>query len=151
MKSSAVLVPLLAGMLSFVPTASAAARLACQDAVLRDWSDGRVDGVYAVDCYRAALRDLPEDLRVYSSAADDINRALRARITAARPTPKKSERQLSGRSASPSAQQRSAVPSENDVAAPIPLLALAGVTVLFLAAGISARLARNLRSPRRRS
>lgn len=142
MKGSAVLLSLVAGMLSLAPSSSAAARPTCPETLLQDWSDGRIDGAYAVDCYRAALRDLPEDLRAYSSAADDINRALRARITAARPTPNKNQRQLSSRNAARVAAPRSAAPPDNGVAAPTPLLALAAVTLLFLAAGTSARLFR---------
>ena len=52
----------------------------CETRLLRDWSDGRIDGVYPVSCYRAALRSLPADLEVYSSAHDDIAQALSQRI-----------------------------------------------------------------------
>jgi hypothetical protein len=62
------------------PDRAAAARPSCAKVVVRDWSDGRIDGDYAVGCYRAALKSLPADLRVYSSAPDDIRQALSARI-----------------------------------------------------------------------
>ena len=52
----------------------------CRSRLLRDWSDGRIDGTYPVACYRLALKSLPADLAVYSSAPDDIARALSARI-----------------------------------------------------------------------
>jgi len=52
----------------------------CESRLLRDWSDGRIDGIYPVSCYRAALRSLPADLEVYSSAHDDIAQALSQRI-----------------------------------------------------------------------
>jgi hypothetical protein len=52
----------------------------CAKAVVRDWSDGRIDRDYSVGCYRAALKSLPADLRVYSSAPDDIRQALSVRI-----------------------------------------------------------------------
>jgi hypothetical protein len=52
----------------------------CQTRLLRDWADGRIDGTYAVGCYRSALRSLPSDLKVYSSAPDDIAEALSQRI-----------------------------------------------------------------------
>jgi hypothetical protein len=55
--------------------APAAAR-ACWQQVVTDWTDGHIDRVYAPRCYRDAIRHLPEDLRSYSSAADDISRAL---------------------------------------------------------------------------
>jgi hypothetical protein len=57
------------------PTASA-----CAQTLLADWSDGRIDRTYPIACYRAALRSLPTDLRVYSSAPDDIGQALSQRI-----------------------------------------------------------------------
>ena len=52
----------------------------CQSRLLHDWADGRIDGTYPVACYRAALRSLPADLKVYSSAPDDIRQALSQRI-----------------------------------------------------------------------
>lgn len=59
---------------------SAAAVPSCGKTVVRDWSDGRIDRDYTVACYRAALKALPADLRVYSSAPDDIRQALSARV-----------------------------------------------------------------------
>jgi hypothetical protein len=48
---------------------------------VRDWQQGRIGEHYAPACYRAALDSLPEDLRVYSSAAADIENALHTRLT----------------------------------------------------------------------
>ena len=61
-------------------TATPARTPTCETRLLRDWSDGRIDGIYPVSCYRAALRSLPADLEVYSSAHDDIAQALSERI-----------------------------------------------------------------------
>jgi hypothetical protein len=53
-----------------------AARPHCADAVLRDWTAGTLDGgTYPSDCYQAAIDALPEDLRAYTTAADDIRHA----------------------------------------------------------------------------
>ena len=60
--------------------AAGAASPSCAKAVVSDWSDGRIDRDYSVSCYRAALKSLPADLRVYSSAPDDIRQALSVRI-----------------------------------------------------------------------
>jgi hypothetical protein len=54
-------------------------RTGCVSALLDDWRDGRIDGIYSVECYQTALGQLPEDLRIYSSAESDIKRALLAR------------------------------------------------------------------------
>jgi hypothetical protein len=49
----------------------------CAQRVIRDWySGGRVDGVYPLACYRAAIRALPNDVLEYSDADLDIARAL---------------------------------------------------------------------------
>jgi hypothetical protein len=59
-----------------------AAEQACGEAVLADWADGSFDRVYADTCYQAALDVMPEDLRAYSTAKDDISRALYSHRTA---------------------------------------------------------------------
>ena len=66
-------------------SATAGAAQSCASRVLADWRDGRIDQTYPVSCYRDALADLPEDVRVYSSAQTDITRALQARVAAAQP------------------------------------------------------------------
>jgi hypothetical protein len=48
--------------------------------LLNDWYDGRIDHVYPIPCYRDAINHLPTDVAVYSSAHDDINRALQLAI-----------------------------------------------------------------------
>lgn len=49
---------------------------ACGKAVLSDWSDGRIDRTYPDSCYEAAIDTMPEDVRAYTTAKDDISRAL---------------------------------------------------------------------------
>jgi hypothetical protein len=48
----------------------------CWQQVIQEWTSGHVGDTYAPGCYREAVKHLPEDLRTYSSAPDDINRAL---------------------------------------------------------------------------
>ena len=56
---------------------SAAAAESCGKKVIDDWyADGRVDGTYLPHCYDDAIEILPRDVRDYSSAKDDITRAL---------------------------------------------------------------------------
>ena len=54
------------------------AESACGKAVLTDWADGRIDKTYPGPCYLAAIDELPEDVRAYTSAKDDISRELQA-------------------------------------------------------------------------
>jgi len=56
----------------------------CAEALLKDWRDGRIDGSYQLACYRVALKSLPVDIQVYSSASDDISQALSQRIVQSR-------------------------------------------------------------------
>jgi hypothetical protein len=56
----------------------------CADALLKDWADGRIDGSYQLACYQVALKSLPTDLQVYSSASEDIAQALSHRIVQSR-------------------------------------------------------------------
>jgi hypothetical protein len=60
----------------------AAAATPCWKALLNDWYDGRIDHTYALHCYTDALKHLPPDVKQYSSAHDDIERALQSAIAA---------------------------------------------------------------------
>ena len=67
----------LACALTAAPFASAGSLEACAQRVIRDWySGGRVNDVYPLPCYRAAIRALPNDVLEYSEADRDIARAL---------------------------------------------------------------------------
>lgn len=59
------------------PTTAAAAT-PCWKTLLNDWYDGRIDNTYPIHCYQDALRHLPADVQTYSSAHDDILRALQS-------------------------------------------------------------------------
>jgi hypothetical protein len=68
-----------AGTVTRVSSQPAAGK-ACARTLLADWADGRIDRTYPLSCYREALKTLPTDLEVYSSAPEDIASALRNRI-----------------------------------------------------------------------
>lgn len=68
---------IVAASLAAAQPADASATDACAQRVIRDWyAGGRVDGVYPLRCYRAAIRALPEDVLQYSEARNEIERAL---------------------------------------------------------------------------
>jgi hypothetical protein len=70
---------LLAGVVvALVFCGTGQANTSCASKLLGDWRDGRIDGTYSVGCYRTALAQLPEDLRIYSSAETDLKRGLLA-------------------------------------------------------------------------
>lgn len=82
---------------SLVVAGTAQARGACWERVITDWSaDSRLTGTYTVGCYREALAKLPEDLRAYSSAPDDIRRGLQAQLARAPAAPEASTQQPEG-------------------------------------------------------
>ena len=60
--------------------APAAAATPCWKSLLNDWYDGRIDKTYAVHCYNDALDHLPADVQTYSSAHEDILRALQSAV-----------------------------------------------------------------------
>ena len=70
------LVAALIGLAAALTAPAGANAAACWQRVLDDWSDGHLDHVYPVQCYRDALMNLPEDLLVYGSAESDIQNAL---------------------------------------------------------------------------
>ena len=61
--------------------ASPASAATCWQRVIADWRDGRIDGRYSVRCLQDAIRNLPEDLRIYGSAEEDITRAANRAVT----------------------------------------------------------------------
>ena len=74
--AAAIVAFALVGAVARPPAAAAATP--CWKALLNDWYDGRIDNTYPIHCYRDALRHLPSDVQTYSSAHDDILRALQS-------------------------------------------------------------------------
>ena len=64
--------------LALAGTASAAQP--CWKILINDWYNGRIDGSYPVSCYRAAIKNAPEDIKSYSSLTDDLRRALQSAV-----------------------------------------------------------------------
>lgn len=75
-----MVVAILAALLAAGVLSPARAAQRCGSAVFDDWLDGRIEQVYAPRCYREALDGLPEDVRTYSTAREDIERALLGRL-----------------------------------------------------------------------
>jgi len=73
-----LLAGILVGVVALLLIAgTASAGSGCGQQVIEDWADdGTISGSYSPACYQEAIASLPEDLRSYSSAADDINQAL---------------------------------------------------------------------------
>jgi cobalamin biosynthesis Mg chelatase CobN len=63
-------------------SAPAPAAPPCWKSLLTDWYDGSIDKVYPIPCYRQAVNHLPTDAQLYSSAKDDILRAMANAVAA---------------------------------------------------------------------
>jgi cobalamin biosynthesis Mg chelatase CobN len=81
-------VVVLAGVLLLALGAQASAASAappCWKSLLTDWYDGTIDKTYPIPCYRQAVDQLPTDAQLYTSAKDDILRAMASAIAAQKP------------------------------------------------------------------
>lgn len=160
-----------------VVAAPAVAAKSCARAVIDDWyDDGRVDGTYPLHCYDDAIENLPRDVADYSSAKEDIQRALQARMrneeappatTDPSPdTPSDPDDPTSPPDEPTDGDETTGTPpappddgeGENDVLAPvdtesassvpIPLLILAGLALLLVAGGSAGYLIRRYQARR---
>jgi hypothetical protein len=149
---------------SAAPTPASAAA-PCWKVLLNDWLDGRIDKLYPVSCYRAAIKHLPTDIDTYSSARDDILRALQARIAGKSAPPNKDSQQGGGgppgNGGGPGSTggdrptgsgpvgdaARATAPGSVD-AVPLPLIVLSGIAGVLLALGGAAFLARRIQARR---
>ena len=120
------------------PETADGAALPCGEAVLRDWADGSIDRDYSADCYLAAIDDLPEDVRTYTSAEDDITRALQSRTDT--PAAQATGRHLSA------ARAETAEPADPSSLRlpPVPVLLLVGLGLVLLAVVLAVATARRV-------
>jgi hypothetical protein len=149
---------------SLVKTAPAQAASPCWKALLNDWYDGRIDKVYARHCYTDALKHLPDDVATYSSARDDIQRALQSATTkgsgssttttnadapvpppgsdgnGGEPVGREPEQGVSGVADKLNPGDASSVP--------LPLLVLGGLAILLVAAGGAGLIAKRVQARR---
>ena len=153
----------------------AGAAQSCGRTVIDDWyDDGRVDGTYALHCYDDAIEILPRDVRDYSSAKEDIQRALAAARRGEDAPPARTDPTPESPAASPgdpedpgdtSTTETTSTPptdgaptdtvasppvADTDSASsvPIPLLILAGLALLLVAGGSAGYLIRRLQARR---
>ena len=169
-------------MLAFAASAasapSASAATPCWKRLVNDWYDGRIDRTYPISCYREAIRNLPRDVDEYSSAREDIQRALQQQIlNQNQPPPDEDDDDGDGQSGGavtttkdppdsgpgPTGESKSeptpeqtgvlgeAIKSfrpEDAESVPLPLIVLAGLAGLLLAGAGASYLARRYQSRR---
>jgi hypothetical protein len=116
---------------ALVASGSASAAPPCADAILAEWLEtDRVENVYPLDCYGAAIDAIPQDLEDYTNAADVIARAFQ------RAAGRRLDRTPQG-PVEPPADPTVAPPVDTSASTsvPIPLLVLGGMSLALLAAG----------------
>jgi len=174
----ATLVAVMLGVGVATPAASAAttakaSTTPCWKLLLNDWYDGRIDQTYAIHCYRDALKHLPSDVQTYSSAHDDILRALQTAITQEKKSgkkvgnntlvvpPKRPKDTGKGGKSTTSTGTTTSGPgrkgdggiagglnSSSPSSLPVPLLVLGGLALLLVAAGAAGLIAKRIQSRR---
>jgi hypothetical protein len=162
-----LLVAALVGTAAFfavgVGSAAAHPKTPCWQLLLLDEYDGHIDGTYSVGCYRAAIAHLPEDSLIYGSTRDDLIRAMTQQIakmkakgekvTNATPVPPQDEPrnlQQSKKKKGFLAVIADHIGPGNASSIPLPLLILAGLGLLLVAAAgasVAARWIAARRSP----
>ena len=164
-----LLLPLAAATVALtLGAAPAAAKQPCWRALFVDYADGRIDKTYPVHCYREAVRHLGEDQEIYGSAAQDINRALLAAMSKLRKNgvaigpntgvPPAGPRDGGGGGSGPGANKHDergffdklahAIGPSSADAVPLPLIILAGLAMLLLAAAGASLIARRIQARR---
>jgi hypothetical protein len=151
------------------PAATSQATPGCWLAVINDWLDNnRVDKTYPTPCYTQAIQQLNKypDVQNYSSAADDIHRALLAAIHQDRGDSSggssggssgdssggssggSSGDTSSGSSSDPITSVFNAARPSNAESIPLPLLVLGGLAALLLLSAVGTWIARRIQARR---
>ena len=155
---------LILGLIALSVAGPATAGASCGKRVIDDWyADGRVDGTYALHCYDDAIEALPRDVRDYSSAKEDIERALQAAMRGEDPStndpgsggsggggPSDPNDPVTGESPGETGESESASPVDTAASdsLPLPLLVLGGLALLLIAAGSLGYLVRRVQARR---
>jgi hypothetical protein len=160
LKPFLILTTLAATLALTVSAAPASAKTPCWKEVISDWYvDGRVNGTYPISCYQQAIQNLPEDVRSYADAASEIRRAMLDRLRHKDQPPAGSGRHnkvapvvFSKSGGEPPKGLVSRLidkigPSNAD-SVPLPLLVLAGIAFLLLAAAGASFVARRIQARR---
>lgn len=129
---------------------AAAAPPPCWKTLLNDWYDGHIDKTYPIPCYHQAIAHLPTDIKLYSNAKEDIQRALATAIaggtTSTPTTTNGGTTPTTTTTTTPAPKPHKSGPISNAIkkltpggadAFPLPLLILGFLALLLILAGIA--------------
>jgi hypothetical protein len=131
----------------------------CWERVIDDWLDnGRIDGVYSARCLEDARKHLPEDVRAYSDVEEKIDAELQENGRTPQGGtggPSGSKRRVIGEP-EPDTGPRDEGPIQSVLGSgttdassiPLPLIILAALALLLMAAGAAGLVARKLQARR---
>jgi hypothetical protein len=144
---------LLLGSVSVTP---ASAKRPCWKDVAADWfGDLKVDGTYEPHCYREAIKHLPPVTDSYSTARDEIRRAMLYAIAhPTKPSPPTRTPPGAGLGAGEGGDAGliqgllEKLGPKNADAVPLPLLVLAGISLLLLGTAGASYVARRVQAKR---
>lgn len=151
---SALVAAILGVVALSVGASVAAAKSACARQILNEWADNRqISTTYPLHCYREAIAAVPEDLRVYTDIEEDILAARQAaarqgfRTPQVRTKPSQSDSQRDP-DAGLFTQGFDKLGPNNADSMPLPLIILAGLALILVAAGAVGLVSRRFRAGR---
>jgi hypothetical protein len=145
----------------------AAAQTPCWRQIINDWLDNeQINKTYPLHCYGDAIKHIPDDLAQYSSVIEDIQSARQQLVRSRRDVrvtnsvkpkrgggaqnPIRNPSQKATKTAEPPRKLFAAafnkVGPRNADSVPLPLIILAGLAMLLIAAGGAGLVARRLRA-----
>jgi hypothetical protein len=164
----AAVVVVAAASLLALGAAPAKAAKPCWERVIDDWVDnGRIDGVYSASCISAARSHVPEDIRTYTDIIDKLDAYRQAIIRTPQST--QDPRSPGGGNTQPQQNKNKAPEPEPNVgpekdespitsalgyraddasSIPLPLIILAALALLLMAAGAAGFAHRKLQARR---
>jgi hypothetical protein len=158
LKPFLILTTLAATLALTVSAAPASARTPCWKEVISDWYvDGRVDGTYPIPCYQQAIQHLPSDVLSYADAASEIRRAMLDQLRHKDQPGANGKRKVAPVVFSKSGGEPpkglvsrliDKIGPSNADSVPLPLLVLAGIAFLLLAAAAASFVARRIQARR---
>ena len=131
----------------------ASAKSPCWRLILNEWTDNRqISTNYPLHCYSEAISHVPEDLLVYTDIELDINAARQQAARGARTLQSSGGTSQADSQHDPDAglftQGFDKLGPNNADSMPLPLLILAGLALLLVAAGAAGLISRRFRTRR---